>query len=254
LRTRKILALAACATAIALVAAVPANAVTTQTVEFKAKYSKRDRNKSRGGLSLRTIINITDPAAPAPLQLRHTTLRFPKGAFLNARYFPKCKINRLRAKGPSACPRGSKLGSGKARGAAPPIVASVDAKVTLYNGEPVGGNPTLILYTLPDIGPILTLSGTLKAGGPSTNYGYLLEVDVPPIATLPSAPDASVTFFDATVQDRTVKRHGRTIHYIDAPVLCSGTYFLLDGAFGYAGGITNTVYEKFTLSGGPRCP
>jgi hypothetical protein len=254
LTTRKLPALVLCAALGGAIAAVPAMAVTTQTVEFKAKYSKRDRHKTRGGLSLRTIINISDPAAPAPLQLSHTTLRFPKGAVVNARYFPKCKINALRAKGPRACPKGSKLGSGQARGAAPPIVASVDAKVTLYNGEPVGRNPTIILYTLPDLGPILTLSGTLKAGGPHSNYGYLLDVDVPPIATLPSAPDASVTFFDATVGDQTVKRRGRTIHYIDAPVLCSGTYFLLDGAFSYAGGVTNTVYEKFALSGGPRCP
>jgi hypothetical protein len=233
---------------------MPAGAVTTQTVEFKAKYSKRDRHKARGGLSLRTIINISDPAAPAPLQLQRTTLRFPKGAVVNARYFPKCKLNAIRAKGPRACPKGSKLGSGRARGAAPPIVASVNAKVTLYNGDTVGGNPTIIIYTLPDLGPILALQGTLKKGGSGSNYGYVLDVAVPPIATLPSAPDASVTFFDATVADQTVKRRGRTIHYIDAPVLCTGTYFLLDGAFGYAGGVTNPVFEKFTLSGGPRCP
>jgi len=237
----------------ALAAAPVAHAVTTQTVEFQGRYSKQDRHKARGGLSLRTIINISDPSAPAPLQLRHTLLRFPKGAIVNARYFPQCKLTSLEQRGPRACPKGSKLGSGTARGAAPPIIASVNAKVTLFNGVPVGRSPTLIIYTLPDLGPILTLGGSLKPGG-SGNYGYVLDVDVPPIKTLPSAPDASVTFFDATLQDHTVKRRGRTIHYIDAPVLCNGTYFLLDGAFSYLGGLTNTVYEKFMLSGGPRCP
>ena len=172
---------------------------------------------------------------------------------MNARYFPKCKVTSLATKGPRACPKGSKLGTGKARGAAPPIVASVDAKVTLYNGEPVGRNPTLIIYSVPDLGPVLTLPGTLKAGG-SGNYGYVLDVDVPPIKTLPSAPDASVTFFDATVQDLTVKRKGRTIHYIDSPVLCDGTYFLLDGAFSYQGGVTNTVSRGSPSAAGPRCP
>jgi hypothetical protein len=251
--TRKTLALCACAVALPIGLAPAAEATTVQTVEFKAKYSKRDRHKARGGLSLRTIINITDPAAPAPLQLARTTLRFPKGSIVNARYFPKCTVAILKQKGPRGCPKGSQLGSGKARGAAPPILASVDAKVTLYNGEPVGRNPSLIIYTVPDIGPILTLSGVLKAGGSSSNYGYVLDVAVPPIKTLPSAPDASVTFFDATVQNHTVRRKGRTIHYIDAPVLCNGTFFLLDGAFSYQSGLTNTVYEKFTLSGGPRC-
>ena len=241
------------ASALLAVPASPAHSATTQDVTFTAKFAKRDRNKRRAGLSLRTTIRIEDKSAPAPLQLTNTLLRFPKGAVVNARYFPRCKVTSLETKGPHGCPKGSKLGSGRARGAAPPIVSSVDAKVLLYNGEPVGRSPTLIIYSVPDLGPILTLPGTLQAGG-SSNYGYVLDVNVPPIKTLPSAPDASVTFFDATVNDVTVKRKGRTIHYIDAPVLCTGTYFLLDGAFSYLGGVTNTVYEKFTLSGGPRCP
>jgi hypothetical protein len=37
-------------------------------------------------------------------------------------------------------------------------------------------------------------------------------------------------------------------------VLCDGTFFLLDGEFSYQGGQTNTVLERFTLDGGPRCP
>ena len=244
-----------CASALlALLVLVPAGAaVTTQDLSFHGRYDKRDRHKTRGGLSLRTTFSITDPGAPAPLQLDRTTLRFPKGSRVNGRYFPKCKLTALEAKGPRACPKGSRLGGGKARGAAPPIVSSVDAKVTLFNGVPVGHNPTLIIYSLPDLGPVLAMEGVLKSTR-SGNYGYVLDVNVPPIKTLPNAPDASVTFFDATVNNLRVKRGRRTISYIDAPVLCDGTYFLLDGAFTYRGGITNTVLEKFTLDGGPRCP
>jgi hypothetical protein len=235
-----------------LIASAPASGATTEQVEFTAKYSKRDRNKERGGLSLRTRFTITDPAAPAPLQLTRTVLRFPKGAVVNGRNFPKCKIAELRARGPKACPRGSKLGSGTARGAAPPIVDNVDAKVTLYNGAGGGGNPSVIIYSIPDLGPIITLEGAIEKdrNGP---YGYVLDVAVPPIKTLPNAPDASVTFFDVTTRDLTVRRRGRTIHYIEGPVLCDGTFFLLDGAFSYQGGVTHTVYERFTLDGGPRC-
>jgi hypothetical protein len=231
----------------------PAAAVTTERVDFTAKYSKRDRHKERGGISLRTRFTITDPAAPAPLQLSHTTLRFPKGAKINGRYFPKCKAAALRARGPRACPRGSRLGSGTARGAAPPIVDNVNAKVTLYNGSAGGRNSSVIIYSVPDLGPIITMEGVLKPGR-GTPYGYVLDVEVPPIKTLPSAPDASVTFFDATTRDLRVRRRGRTIHYIDSPVLCDGTFFLLDGQFSYQGGVKNTVFERFTLDGGPRCP
>ena len=150
-------------------------AVTTEQVEFTAKYSKRDRNKQRGGISLRTRFTITDPAAPAPLQLTRTLLRFPKGAVVNGRHFPKCKVDALRARGPRACPRGSKLGSGTARGAAPPIVDNVDAKVTLYNGAGGGRNPSVIIYSIPDLGPIITIEGVIKSGR-GTPYGYVLDV------------------------------------------------------------------------------
>ncbi len=230
-----------------------AEAVTTQDVSFRGKYAKRDRHKVRGGLSLRTVFNITDPSAPAPLQLDRTTLRFPKGSVVNGRYFPKCKLTAIQARGPRACPKGSRLGGGKARGAAPPIVSSVDAKVTLFNGVPVGNDPTVIIYSLPDLGPVITSYGVLKSSR-SSRYGYVLSVDIPPIKTLPSAPDASVTFFDTTVNNLSVRRGRRRINYIDSPVLCNGTYFLLDGAFTYRGGITNPVLERFTLNGGPRCP
>ena len=84
-------------------------------------------------------------------------LRFPKGAVVNGRYFPKCKPAALRARGPRACPRGSKLGSGTARGAAPPIVDNVNAKVTLYNGAGGGRNPSVIIYSIPDLGPVMTI-------------------------------------------------------------------------------------------------
>ena len=250
---RRILLTLAGALVAASTIAPQAPAVTTQEIAFHGKFAKRDRNKVRGGLSLRTTFTITDPAAPAPLQLERTLLRFPKGARVNGRFFPKCTVAILQRRGPRGCPRGSRLGGGRARGAAPPIVDSVAAKVTLFNGPAVGGNSSLIIYSLPDLGPVLIQSGVLRPDRRG-RYGYVLSVDIPPIKTLPSAPDASVTFFDATVNNRSVRRRGRRINYIDSPVLCNGTFFLLDGAFSYRGGITNEVLEEFTLTGGPRCP
>jgi len=248
------IALSTVVTAALLLVPAAGLAATTQSVEFTAKYSKRDRAKARGGISLRTLIRIEDTSAPAPLQLSHTLIRFPKGAVVNARYFPKCNPANLRKSGPRGCPRGSKIGSGRAIGVAPPIVTDdVNTKITLFNGTPQGGNPTIVIYAIPDLGPVLTLPGVLRSGR-GTPYGYVLDVDIPPIQTLPSAPNASVTLFDATTRDVTVRRRGRTIHYIDSPVLCHGTFFLLDGVFTYQGGIKADVFERFTLKGGPRCP
>jgi hypothetical protein len=242
------------ASALVAVPAAPAHAATAQEVTFTAKFAKRDRNKRRAGLSLRTTIRIEDKAAPAPLQLTNTLLRFPKGAVVNARFLPKCSPAALRARGPRACPGGSKLGTGTAIGLAPPIVTDpVNTKITLFNGTLEGRNPTIIIYAIPDLGPVMTLPGLLRSGR-GTPYGYILDTPVPPIKTLPNAPDASVTFFDATTRDLTVKRRGRTIHYIDSPVLCDGTFFMLDGQFTYQGATKVDVLERFTLRGGPRCP
>jgi hypothetical protein len=242
------------ASALLAVPASPAGAATTQDVTFTAKFAKRDRNKQRAGLSLRTTLRIEDKSAPAPLQLTNTLLRFPKGAVVNARFFPKCSPAVLRARGPRGCPKGSKLGTGTAIGLAPPIVTDpVNTKITLFNGTLDGRDPTIIIYAIPDLGPVMTLPGVLRSGR-GTPYGYILDTPVPPIKTLPNAPDASVTFFDATTRDLTVKRRGRTIHYIDSPVLCDGTFFMLDGQFTYQGATKVDVLERFTLRGGPRCP
>jgi hypothetical protein len=237
----------------ALVAVVPAAAITTESIDFQGHYSSGARGKTRSGLSLRTTINISDPQAKAPLRLTRTVIRFPKGAVTNGQYFPKCNPAALQARGPRACPKGSLLGKGKGRGAAPPFVDSIDAKVSLYNGTLAGGSQRVLIYTIPDIGPILVFTGVLKkVHGP--RYGYVLDTPVPRIPTLPNQPDAAVTLFDATIRDLTVRRHGRTIHYIDSPVQCDGTYFLLDGELDYQGGVSHQVYERFTLRGGPRCP
>jgi hypothetical protein len=237
---------------VAAAVAVPADAAVVQSVDFRAKYSRADRHKSRGGLTLRTTLRISDTSGGKPPVLENTTLRFPKGARVNARYFKKCSTSALAQKGPSGCPRASKIGTGKAQGDARPIVPDpIDAKVTLFNGQPVGGNPTILIYAVPEISSPITIQGQLRRQ--SGRYGYVLDVDVPPIPTLPGQPNASVSFFDATTLDRTVRRKGRKIHYIEGPVLCNGTFFLLDGAISYEGGITNTVYEQFTLAGGPRC-
>jgi hypothetical protein len=230
-----------------------AEGAVRQSVDFTAKYQRSAKGKSRGALTLRTVLNVSDDTGAKPPALTNTTLRFPKGAVVNARYFKRCSRTALAQSGPKACPASSKIGTGRARGDARPIVANVDAKVTLFNGEPVGGNPTILIYAVPDLSSPLTIQGILRTQ-PRGPYGYVLDVDIPPIPTLPGQPNASVVFFDATTLDRTVRRRGRTIHYIDGPVLCTGTFFMLDGSFSYEGGITNTVLERFTLSGGPRCP
>jgi hypothetical protein len=242
------------ATVAPLVMALVAESAVTQSVEFGVKYAKADKHKKRGGISLRTTFRISDDAGAKPPALRHITFRFPRGSIANTGFFKTCSPAALERRGLAGCPVASRIGSGTAQGDARPVIADpVDAKITLFNGEPVNGHPSIITYAQPDITSPITVLGELKPQrrGP---YGYSYEVEVPPIPTLPGQPNASVISFDATIPDKTVKRSGRTRHFIEGPVLCNGTFFLLDGVFTYEGGITDTVYERFMLTGGPSCP
>ena len=249
----RLLAAFGLAAATSLAGLAVAQAAVTETVEFTIKVAKGDKQKRNGGLTVRTVFRVQDDTGIKPIPLTKTTLRFPKGAKINAKYFKKCSRTTLETKGPSGCPAASKIGSGSALGDARPIISDVKTKITMFNGQPANGNSTILIYAVPDISSPLTIQAELKRqrSGP---YGYVLEADVPTIPTLPNQPNASVTFFDATTLDRTVKRKGRKIHYIEGPIVCDGTYLLLDGTFSYEGGITHTVYERFTIKGGPRCP
>ena len=238
---RKFLAVVLLAAAVPLVTAVAVQAAVTQSVDFTVKAVKKDRKKT----TRRTHAEDRPEdrrrrAARSPLPLTNTTLRFPKGAAVNARYFKTLLRIGPRDKGPSGCPAASQDRNRHGTGDARPILAASRRRSRCSTGSPRNGNPTILIYAMPDISSPLTIRGEMKRqrGGP---YGYVLDVDVPPIPTLPGQPNASVTFFDATTLDKTVKRKGRTIHYIEGPILCDGTFFLLDGAFSYEGGITNTV-------------
>jgi hypothetical protein len=133
------------------------------------------------------------------------------------------------------------------------VETPISAKLTLFNGEPAHGNPSILIYALPDLSVPLVVRGELKPqrGGP---YAYILDFDIPPIPTLRGQANASVLSTDVKTTGTPVKRGGRKRYFIEGPVFCNGTYFLLEGSFGFADGTQSTVYERFTLRGGPRCP
>ncbi len=237
-----------------MLSASAAAAKPVEKVTMTVKYTSINKKKNTGTASLRTAFTITtDDGAPPP-PLNRIQLRFPKGAVTNARPFPTCTVQKILDTAGRGCKSKSIIGRGTAGATAPPIVANVNAKVTLFNGKRSGSSPSIVIFAIPELGPNLALSGTLKKGGRGSRYGYVLDSKIPPIQTLPGAPNASVTRFDATVGAKLLKKKRKKIGYITAPLICSGTFFLLDGTFSYENGITNTVYEEFTLKGGPRCP
>jgi len=81
-----------------------------------------------------------------------------------------------------------------------------------------------------------------KKAGP---YDYTLDFNIPPIKTLPSAPDASVGTVDTNTPKRTIKKGGKRIPLIVTPKKCTGTW-KAEGDFYFATGekVVTPVSEK----------
>jgi len=197
------------------------------TVAFNASVSPAKAGKPTG---LNTHIAASDSAAPQPPIMNRIVIKLNAGGQYNGSKFPKCTTSILQSKGPSGCPKGSKIGSGSGVGYAKPVVTDpVNAKLTIFNG----GN-TILVFVLPDLGPTFVTVGKIihKKDGP---FDYTLDFTIPPIKTLPSAPDASVGTVDTKTKKQFFKKGKKKYSLIVAPKKCTGTW-KAEGDFYFADG------------------
>jgi hypothetical protein len=233
--------------ATATLAAV-AHAALVQTFDLTTRPNKASKKHNPRSISLGIDLGVRDDTGAKPSPLTKTVMRFNKGGQYNARYLPKCDADELRSQGPSACPSRSRIGSGTATADARPVLANVNAKITIFNGGRSKGVDRVILYAVPDISSPITLVGTLK-NKRKGHYDYLLTFNVPPIPTLPGQPNASVTSVETKTFRRTVKRkrvrirrHGRVsrrtirVPLIAAPRHCKRKKWYAEGTFTYQSG------------------
>ena len=236
---KKLIAVLGIGAACALMASAAFAAVQ---VTFKATASPNKANKPTG---LNVHIESTDPAAPQPPIMNRIVIRLNEGGKYNSSKFPRCSLPKLQARGPNGCPSGSKIGSGRGVGYAKPVVTDpVNAKLTIFNGAKVGGKDTILVYVFPDLGPTFVSVGKIskkKAGG----FDYNLDFNIPPIKTLPSAPDAATALVDTKTPRKTIKKGKRKFSLIVAPKKCSGTW-KAEGQFFFADGssVTTPVTQK----------
>jgi hypothetical protein len=190
----------------AVLALVATAAYAAVGVQFTAPVSPAKANKS-AGVSVNIVSN--DPAAPQPPIMNRIQIKFAAGGKYNGSKFPKCSLNALTQKGPKGCPSASKIGSGTGVGYAKPVVTDpVQAKLTMFNG-----GSSILVYVFPDLGP--TFVTVCKIQG-----GYNLDCSIPPIKTLPSAPDASV----GTVKTKTTAKKKGKLGLIVTPKKCKGSW------------------------------
>src|SRR4051794_27666528 len=95
-------------------AAMPAGASDQRAATIEAAFAP-DVGGSRAAVDLH--FTWADPGEPnaKPQQVHRLRLGFPAGTRIDTAALPACKASdaQVRAKGPSACPRATRLGTGK---------------------------------------------------------------------------------------------------------------------------------------------
>jgi hypothetical protein len=211
------------------------------TVSFSAKASPSRAGKPTG---LYVNVKSTDPAAAQPPIMTRLVIKLQRGGKFNARQFKRCKLATLRARGPKGCSRRSRIGTGNGIGMARPVVEDpVNGKLTLFNGDRQGGRDTVLVHVFPDLGP--TFVTVCKVHRART-----IDCTIPPIKTLPSAPDASVVSIKTrTPVKRVTKKRGKRkkkYYLMVAPHKCKGKW-KGSGTFYFATG------EKRVVKMSQRC-
>jgi hypothetical protein len=242
---KKLFVLAVIGAAIFSIVAV-AQAAITQT--FTAKFSSKAGKSASYAVTEGTSLTADDPGyqvkgQPPPQNAQ--LLRVQKGVKFGGKYFKRCKLAALQARGPSGCPSGSKIGSGTGTGSAKPILDSVSAKLTLFNGEKQGGKDTVYVFTLPDVGPTFVVVGTINKINKG-QLGYELRFKIDPIKTLPNAPDAAIISVKTNTPKKTVKKGGKKRYLITAPKTCKGKW-AYQGEFQFVNG------QKAVVDGTQTC-
>ncbi len=209
------------------------------TITFSATMKPGTANKPA---ALSVDIKSADPAAEQPPIMNRIVIKFDKGGKFDARRFKRCTLAKLQARGPNGCPSGSKIGTGAGVGMAKPVVTDpVNGKLTLFNGAKVGGKDTVLVYVFPDLGPTFVSVGKLSK--PSGRY--TLDFNIPPIKTLPSAPDASVVSVKTKTPIKKVTKGSgkrkKRYYLITSPKTCKGGKWKGSGTFYFTTGETQTV-------------
>jgi hypothetical protein len=210
----------------------PVHADTSATITPRLSP---DRLGAKGAVSLR--VKFTEPSEGVPAAVRRMSLSFPAGLVLELPQLRSCSASRLRARGPMGCPAASALGRGQAVVEAHLGSQTMAESISLwiFLGPLRNLQPTVMIlgrgYTPFD--ERVVFSGSLVAD--RAPYGERLVMSIPPIATLPLEPDASIVTFSLTVgATKSSREHDRNTVLV--PAACPVGGFPVAGELAYADG------------------
>lgn len=206
-----------------------------------------DRLDAKGALTLTIHYSGGEFGVPSPV--RRSILKLPSGLSLEIPKLRSCSSARLLSQGPSACPSESQIGTGSALVEAHAGSGVIAEHLTLwvFLGPPENFQPTFEVLGQGDT-PLrkrVVLSGNvLPAKAP---YGEELVMSMPPIATLPLEPDASLSSLTLTVGSRS-RGLAHDANRIVVPSSCPPAGFPFAAEFTYADGSTRSAQAT------SRCP
>lgn len=195
-------------------------------------------------LDLRGRVVGDDIDGAFPATTRRIVLWFTHGARVNGALFPSCDPRRLaRMRGnPRACPRGSRLGGGWARGASLSVVART--RMDIYNGA---RGRTLIFYfrmTNPVLLNEILVAPFEQLRG-NRRFAFRVTLDIPPgLQALGPGMDVSLMEFRSRVGAVTrVRRGGRVVRksYLEAMTCPPGALVRVRGEFDFIGAPSSDV-------------
>lgn len=202
-----------------------------QAVSVKLSPSKAGTKKKPKNASI-DVVTTTKPAADdPPFATTQAVIHFDKALRFNPKLFKSCSQATLQSGGPSACPAGSKVGSGSASATAVGTVENLT--VTAFNG-PGGNKLELLVQGDTPLGINSVIEASLKKD--TGKYGYKLVVPIPEGLQQPlTGVFATLTRFETKVK-ATTKGRG----YVETTG-CKGGKWHFGGDFTYTDSTTKKV-------------
>lgn len=206
-------------------------------VSSTATMQPRELPKSGGApITLTSITRVKAKDGSTPPTLESIQFLIDKHGRVNSRAFPVCKIAKLEGTTPAQARKrcaGALVGKGTGKalvtmpGRDPFMISS---PVSLFNGPPTGGKPTLIAHAYETVpAPQALLVPIVIERVSKGRYGYQVQVEMPEVAGGFGAP----TLAEANV-GATRKRGGKKVGFIEA--YCSGGRLQVEGDLRFTNG------------------
>jgi hypothetical protein len=235
--------------AVVTVGCLPAPGRASETARLTVSFSPYRLGASTT-LQIALRLGVTGPSATPPAPVTSFDMRIPADLELigSSLGLAICEPATLLAGGSQGCPPNARLGFGSAQidVLVGPEPVREPARIDAEMGPPAGEEIGVLLYAEAQtpLAAQLSFPGVLYEGG----AGQGLSTSVPPIPSVPGAPDVSIVSIDLSLGPSHLryyeKRHGRTVAYrpegISLPAKCprNGFRFVSSIAFKDASTVT----------------